>query len=70
MKKVEGHGGLYRDSNGAIVNMDSESYSKYKTKKLIDRNKSSKIDSIEKELEETKEELREIKNLIMKILDK
>lgn len=70
MKKVEGHGGLYRDNNGVIVNMDSESYSKYKTRKLIDKNKSSKIDSIERELEETKEELREIKSLIMKILDK
>lgn len=58
MIKVKGHENLYRDPNtGAIINRESRP-----TKKL-----SSKLDSVENDINNLKEELSEIKQLLREI---
>jgi hypothetical protein len=63
MIKIEGHPNLYRDEHsGAIVNCDTIEYEKYlKMKKL-------KIDH-KKEIETLKNEVSEIKNLLMELIN-
>lgn len=59
MIKVKGHENLYRDPNtGAIINKESRP-----AKKL-----SNKLDSVENDINNLKEELSEIKNLLKKIV--
>jgi hypothetical protein len=70
MKKVKGHSFLYRNETGAIVNMDSEGYTKSKIKKISEENKSHKIKSMEEDIAETKQELKEIKELLLQFLNK
>ena len=58
MIKVKGHENLFRDPNtGAIINTDRRP-----TKKL-----SSKLDSVENDINNLKEELSEIKQLLREI---
>ncbi len=70
MKKVKGHSFLYRNETGAIVNMDSEGYSKSRIKKISEENKAHKIKSMEEDIAETKQELKEIKELLLQFLKK
>lgn len=70
MKKVKGHSFLYRNETGAIVNMDSEGYTKSKIKKISEENKAHKMKSMEEDIAETKQELKEIKDLLIKFLSK
>jgi hypothetical protein len=63
MIRIEGHPNLYRDEySGAVVNCDTLEYEKYlKMKKL-------KIDQ-RKEIESLKNEVFEIKNLLMELIN-
>jgi hypothetical protein len=70
MKKVmvDGHPGLYRDSDsGAIVNSNTYEYESYMKSYQMRQNKSQKIDKIENELQDLKSELTEIKTLLLKL---
>ena len=59
MIKVKGHENLYRDPNtGAIINRESRP-----TKKL-----SSKLDSVENDINTLKKEISEIKNLLIELV--
>ena len=70
MKKVKGHSFLYRNETGAIVNMDTEGYAKSKIKKISEENKAHKMQSMEEDIAETKQELKEIKELLLQFLNK
>ena len=70
MKKVKGHSFLYRNEVGAIVNMDSEGYTKSKIKKISEDNKAHRLSSMEEEIADTKKELKEIKDLLKQLLSK
>jgi hypothetical protein len=61
---VEGHSHLYRDENtGAIINADDSSYQSYiRSKKLRENEK--------REIEEMKSEIKDIKNMLSKIVEK
>tara|TARA_B100001113_G_C20947699_1_gene551689 strand:+ start:553 stop:750 length:198 start_codon:yes stop_codon:yes gene_type:complete len=64
MIKVEGHSDLVRDEKtGAIINIDSSGYSSYmkaKSKKLLER----------EELDNMKQEISDIKEMLAKIAKK
>lgn len=63
MIPVEGHRGLYRDSEtGAIVNYDKNEYNKYIALKNQKNNQ-------KKEIENLKNELSEIKDLLHKLIN-
>ena len=62
MIKVEGHPNLFRDENsGAIINCDSTSYNQYV-------NSLSKKELKRKEIEEIKEDIKEIKSILFELL--
>ena len=63
-KSVEGHGNLVRDtSTGAILNINKEEISAARKRKLERRQK-------EKEFEDLKNEVGDIKNMLTKIIEK
>jgi hypothetical protein len=63
-KSVEGHGNLVRDtSTGAILNINKEEISAARKRKLERRQK-------EKEFEDLKNEVSDIKNMLTKIIEK
>lgn len=62
MIKVEGYSNLYRDeTSGAIINYDTTSYNQYV-------NSLSKKELRKKELDDIKNDIKEIKFLLKKIL--
>ena len=63
-KSVEGHGNLVRDtSTGAILNINKEEISAARKRKLERRQK-------EKDFENLKNEVGDIKNMLNKIIEK
>jgi len=67
MLKVEGHDALYRDtSTGAIVNNDKSEYAKYREA----RKRTMKFENIESDLNNLKEEISEIKSLLVELIKK
>jgi hypothetical protein len=63
MQQVEGKPHLYRDETGAIINNDSSGYAAYqqqKTRKALEK----------KELDNMKQEISEIKEMLAKITSK
>lgn len=64
MIRVEGHTNLYRDEQtGAIINCDNASYNQYVNSLNIRQ-------SQEKEIEQMKNELSDIKQLLQQLLEK
>lgn len=64
MIRVDGYSNLYRDENsGAIINCDSTAYNQY-------LNSISKQEIKKKELDEIKNDITEIKNLLKELLNK
>ena len=62
--KVEGHRNLYRDKDtGAIVNCDAEAYNSY-----IKSRDSKKLQK--REIQELRNEIDELKNMLKRFLDK
>ncbi len=65
--KVEDHPNLVRDSKSkAIINIDETSYNKYKSEKLLQ----SKVINMSEEINDLKESVKEIKNLLSQILQR
>jgi hypothetical protein len=58
--------GIYKQSEGVLLNMDNEALKAYKARKEKDR----KTVSIEKDVEMLKISMEEIKDLLMKVLAK
>lgn len=68
---VEGHSGLYRDSNtNAIINKNKTEYESYKARKKKVDDEKNKIKNIEDELNDVKNDLNEIKILLQRLSEK
>ena len=69
--RVEGYGNLVRDTNSnAIVNSSTSEYKIYMAKYRAREQQSDELRNACKEINSLKSELREIKSLIVKVLEK
>ena len=69
--RVEGYGNLVRDTNSnAIVNSSTSEYKIYMAKYRAREQQSDELRNACKEINTLKAELREIKSLITKVLEK
>jgi triacylglycerol esterase/lipase EstA (alpha/beta hydrolase family) len=67
---VEGHSNLLRDpNNDAIVNIDILGYEKYIAQREAKNKKNQKVQNIEQEVANMKEDINEIKNLLKELLN-
>jgi triacylglycerol esterase/lipase EstA (alpha/beta hydrolase family) len=67
---VEGHSNLLRDpNNDAIVNIDIFGYEKYIAQREAKNKKNQKVQNIEQEVANMKEDIDEIKNLLKELLN-
>ena len=64
--KVEGHTNLVRDlKSQAIINTDSDAYAKYMSRKTKQKEKDDEVRKVIREVNELRNEMREIKNLLV-----
>ena len=64
--KVKGHTHLIRDlKSQAIINTDSDAYARYMARKIKQRQKDDEVRQVIRDVNELKNEMREIKNLII-----
>ena len=68
--KVEGHGGLYRDSTtNSIVNRNTSDYNRYMSQKKTKNKETEKVDTMEQDLTHLKNEINEIKSLLKELVN-
>ena len=68
--KVEGHGELYRDSTtNSIVNRNGTDYNTYMSQKKMRDTENQKVDSMEQNLSDLKNEINEIKSLLKDLVN-
>ena len=66
--KVEGHTHLVRDlKSQAIINTDSDAYARYMARKVKQSKKDDEIRSVIRYVNELKNEMKEIKNLLVEM---
>ena len=64
--KVQGHAHLIRDlKSQAIINTDSDAYARYMARKTKQKIKDDEVRQVIRDVNELKNEMREIKNLII-----
>ena len=68
--KVQGHTHLVRDlKSQAIINTDSNAYAKYMARKTKQKEKDDEVRKVIRDVNELRNEMREIKNLIIGLKD-
>jgi len=68
--KVQGHTSLVRDlKSQAIINTDSDAYARYMARKAKQQNKDDEVRQVIREVNELKNEMREIKDLLIGLKD-
>ena len=68
--KVQGHTHLVRDlKSQAIINTDSDAYARYMARKAKQKIKDDEVRQVIRDVNELKNEMREIKNLIIGLKD-
>ena len=68
--KVEGYTHLVRDQNtNSIVNTNMSEYQEYISRRNIKNEESQKVQNLEKDLANMKEDLDEIKNLLRSLIN-
>ena len=66
--KVEGHAHLVRDlKSQAIINTDSDAYARYMSRKAKQSKKDDEVRDVIRDVNELKNEMREIKNLLIEM---
>tara|TARA_Y100000592_G_scaffold1855_1_gene2912 strand:- start:12 stop:233 length:222 start_codon:yes stop_codon:yes gene_type:complete len=69
--KVEGHDNLVRDTvSNAVINSSTSEYKTYMARYRAREKESDKLRNACKEINNLKAELREIKDLVIKVLEK
>ena len=69
--KVEGHSNLVKDTDTkAVVNTDKNSYEVYMQKVNARKQERSTVRGLVREVNELREDFKEIKNLLVKMVDK
>ena len=69
-KRVQGYNNLYRNESGAIVNTDIAGYDAYKRKKESSKLKQDQIEFLGTQLEDAKNEINELKDLVKQMINK
>lgn len=59
--------GIYKESEGILINKDNEALSKYKMKRDMLRQKDARINKMEDEISSLTESMQEIKSLLRKL---
>ena len=68
--KVQGHTNLVRDlKSQAIINTDSDAYARYMARKAKQQNKDDEVRQVIRDVNELKNEMREIKDLLIGLKD-
>jgi len=68
--KLKGHTNLVRDlKSQAIINTDSDAYAKYMARKIKQKEKDDEVRQVVRDVNELRNEMREIKNLIIGLKD-
>ena len=68
--KVEGHGELYRDSTtNSLVNRNTTDYNRYMSQKKTKNEEAEKVDTMEQDLTNLKNEINEIKFLLKELVN-
>jgi|TARA_R100001510_G_scaffold45269_1_gene41916 aminopeptidase N len=68
--KVKGHTHLIRDlKSQAIINTDSDAYAKYMARKIKQKEKDDEVRQVVRDVNELRNEMREIKNLLIGLKD-
>ena len=68
--KVEGHRELYRDSTtNSIVNRNTSDYNRYMSQKKTKNEETEKVDTMEQDLTNLKNEINEIKSLLKELVN-
>ena len=68
--KVQGHPHLVRDlKSQAIINTDSNAYARYMARKAKQSKKDDEIRSVIRDVNELKNEMKEIKNLLDEMMN-
>ena len=68
--KVEGHAHLVRDlKSQAIINTDSDAYARYMARKAKQKVKDDEVRQVIREVNELKNDMREIKDLLIGLKD-
>ena len=68
--KVEGHTNLVRDlKSQAIINTDSDAYARYMARKIKQKEKDDEVRQVVRDVNELRNEMKEIKNLIIGLKD-
>jgi hypothetical protein len=71
ISKIEGHPHFIRDNdNNAIINTDNENYLNYLKSSKLKKQEINRIETIEQDLSNIKEEMNQIKDLLIKLLEK
>ena len=66
--KVQGHTHLVRDlKSQAIINTDSDAYARYMSRKAKQSKKDDEVRDVIRDVNELKNEMREIKNLLIEM---
>ena len=66
--KVQGHAHLIRDlKSQAIINTDSDAYARYMARKAKQSKKDDEVRDVIRDVNELKNEMREIKNLLIEM---
>ena len=66
--KVQGHTHLIRDlKSQAIINTDSDAYARYMARKIKQKVKDDEVRQVIRDVNELKNEMREIKNLLIEM---
>ena len=68
--KVQGHTHLVRDlKSQAIINTDSDAYARYMARKASQKTKDDEVRKVIRDVNELRNEMREIKNLLIGLQD-
>ena len=68
--KVQGHTHLVRDlKSQAIINTDSDAYARYMARKASQKAKDDEVRQVVRDVNELRNEMREIKNLLIGLKD-
>lgn len=69
--KVEGERHLYKDpTTGAILNNDTAGYESYLAQRAVNEAKRQQVLTIEQEVDELKEDVKDIKRMLQLLLEK
>ena len=69
--RIEGHSNLYRErSSGGVVNANAVEYKKYMAVQLAKKSEKVKMQTMCDEINILKDEMREIKTMLIKVLEK